>query len=268
LWTRNYNGPSNGNDFASSIALDGGGNIYVTGKSTGSGTNYDYATIKYDPNGNQKWAARYNGSGNNKDEAYALAADNLGNVYVTGRSTGSGTDYDYATIKYDPNGNQLWAARYNGDGNGADYAYAIALDATDNVYVTGYSYGNGTSYDYLTIKYDPNGNKLWEKRSNCPQNKADCATELALDNGGNVYVAGYAEYGSSTTGYDYVTIKYTQHNYCTGTIETDLNDDCKVDFADFALFAEDWLGENNWLDLAILADKWLNCNFALQEDCL
>jgi len=54
---------------------------------------------------------------------------------------------------------QRWVARYNGPGNLDDRAYSIALDADDNVYVTGYSYGSdgsGTESDFATIKYGQN----------------------------------------------------------------------------------------------------------------
>nr|MBA3726504.1 hypothetical protein [Armatimonadota bacterium] len=86
--------------------------------------------------------------------AYALAVDAAGNVYVTGFSNGAGGfPNDYATIKYDSNGNQLWVARYNGPGNSSDGASALAVDAAGNVYVTGTSYGAGTGDDYTTIKY-------------------------------------------------------------------------------------------------------------------
>ena len=150
---RRYNGPGNGTDWVEGIAVDGFGNVYVTGHSYGSGTNWDYATVKYDPQGNQLWVQRYNGPGNVDDGAFAIAVDGSGNVYVTGYSWGSGTYQDYATIKYDPVGNQLWEKRYNGPGNGDDFVYAIAVDGSGNVYVTGYSWGSGTGYDYAIIKY-------------------------------------------------------------------------------------------------------------------
>ena len=58
----------------------------------------------------EAWVARYSGSEDDNDFAAALAVDSQGNVCVTGHSW-NGTDYDYATIRYDTNGNQLWVAR-------------------------------------------------------------------------------------------------------------------------------------------------------------
>jgi len=208
LWVARYNGPGNGPDVAYALALDPSGNVCVTGYSYGSGTSSDYATIKYDSDGNQLWVARYNGPANDSDWGEALALDPSGNVYVTGYSTGSGTDYDYATIKYDQNGNQRWVARYNGPANGEDRAVAMALDASGNVYVTGRSYGSGTGEDYAIIKYDTNGNELWVARYNGPGNGQDRAEALTVDVSGNVYVTG-CSYGSGTD-YDYATIKYSQ----------------------------------------------------------
>jgi len=167
-WVAVYNG-GNGSDIAYAVAVDGSGNVYVTGFSVGPGScNFvcnDYATIKYDASGQQQWVARYNGPANDDDHARAIAVDASGNVYVTGASIGTTwPDYDYATIKYDASGNQLWVARYNGPANGFDSASAIAVDPSGNVYVTGASEGSGTGFDYATIKYDASGNQLWAAR--------------------------------------------------------------------------------------------------------
>jgi predicted transcriptional regulator len=208
--SRYFYNNGNGVDEATAIAVDSTGNIYVTGRSQGSGTDYDYATIKYDTNGVQKWdvARRYNFS-NGADEATAIAVDSAGNVYVTGRSQGSGTGFDYATIKYDTNGVQQGdVCRYDYN-NGADEATAIALDTAGNVYVTGRSYGGATGFDYLTVKYDIAGKLVWRARyNNKDVNGADEAAAIALDSAGNVYVTGRS-YGG-TTALDYATVKYKQ----------------------------------------------------------
>jgi len=206
-WVARYNGPGNYYDSVNAIALDISGNVYVTGKSYGSGTDYDYATVKYNSSGAEQWVARYNGPGNSVDEANVITTDSSGNVYVTGESYDSGTSYDYATIKYNSSGVEQWVARYNGPGNyPSDYAYAIVLDISGNIYVTGESYGSGTSWDYATIKYDIAGIEQWVVRYNGPGNGYDSAGDIALDDSGNVYVTGLSE--SSVTSRDYATIKY------------------------------------------------------------
>lgn len=201
IWVARYNGPGNNTDEAQAVAVDDFGNVYVTGYGYGSGTYYDYATVKYDPNGSELWVARYTWPEYGQDRAYALAVDNLGNVYVTGYSDGGTTNDDYATIKYDSNGNELWVARYNGPGSSDDKATALVVDDLGCVYVTGYSYGSGTLKDYATIKYDPNGNELWVARYDGPGSDQDHPADLALDNLGNVYVAGDSLH-------EYATIKY------------------------------------------------------------
>ncbi|HOV23009.1 MAG TPA: SBBP repeat-containing protein, partial [Candidatus Marinimicrobia bacterium] len=150
-WVARYNGPGNGNDYANAIAVDGSGNIYVTGESYDSGTSSDYATVKYNSSGEEQWVARYNGPENSVDRAHAIAIDGS-DVYVSGVSAGLGTSYDYATVKYNSAGEEQWVARYNGPGNSYDYVTAIAVDGSGNVYVTGYSEGNKWSV-YTTIKY-------------------------------------------------------------------------------------------------------------------
>jgi hypothetical protein len=210
LWVARYHGPVNFDDVATAIAIGPAGNVYVTGSSFGVGTGYDYATVKYDADGNQLWVARYNGPGNQNDLAYAIALDAAGNVHVTGGTFSFETDSDYATVKYDADGNELWAARYNGPGNSYDAAFGIAVDAAGKVYVTGGSVGVGTGEDYATVKYDADGNELWVARYNGPGNAYDVATAIAVDAAGKVYVTG-TSYGGIDTNFDYATVKYTQN---------------------------------------------------------
>ncbi|MCI0448774.1 MAG: SBBP repeat-containing protein [Chlorobi bacterium] len=208
-WVQKYNGPGSAEDAATSIAVDASGNIYVTGYSTGSGSGHDYTTIKYSPSGSQQWVARYNGPGNALDEALAIAVDAAGNVYITGRSAAGSTEYtyDYATIKYNSSGTQLWAARYNSPVNGQDVAFAIAVDSEGNVYVTGQSGHPALDSDIGTIKYNSAGVQQWAVEYDLTGNW-DTGLSIAVDNLNNVYVAGFHSTNWGTAYLDYVTIKY------------------------------------------------------------
>ncbi|MDZ7292061.1 MAG: SBBP repeat-containing protein [candidate division KSB1 bacterium] len=208
-WVGRYDGPGNADDYATALAIDPVGseiNVYVTGWSSGTGTARDYATIKYNSFGGEQWVKRYNGAANADDQAIALQVDAAGNVYVTGSSQGSGTSFDYATIKYNFAGDELWLARYDGSGNADDEAAALALDASGNVYVTGSSTGAGTFSDIATIKYNSMGTELWVKRYDDPDRPFNMATSLALDDFGNVHVTGTS--WGPITAFDYTTIKY------------------------------------------------------------
>ncbi len=205
-WVATYSGPGNSADIATSMAVDGSGNVYVTGESTGTGSSSDYATIKYNSAGVQQWVIRYNGPGNSSDGANSISIDGSGNVYVTGYSNGIGTSSDYATIKYNSAGVQQWVIRYNGPGNSSDLAGSISIDGSGYVYVTGESTGVGTSKDYATIKYDSDGIQQWITRYNGTGNSNDKVNSIAIDVSGNVYITGRSR-GPGTDD-DYATIKY------------------------------------------------------------
>ncbi len=208
LWVKRYNGPADGEDEATALKTDLSGNICVTGGSDGKGTGRDYLTIKYDPEGEIIWERRYGGAGTEFDQARALSVDAPGNVYVTGESYNRGTGLDYLTIKYYPNGDTAWVRRYNGPADGNDYAKAMVVDNSGGVYVTGYSPGKGSSYDYTTIKYDSEGGIAWVKRYDGTAKQIDWAQDIAIDAFNNVYVTGRSEGRGSA--YDFVTIKYVQ----------------------------------------------------------
>jgi hypothetical protein len=158
LWVQRYGATEFENIPSAVEAAPGGGTVFVTGKSVGKTSNYDYATIACKAStGAQLWVKRYNGPGNSDDRAASIVVSpSGGTVYVTGESPGATSGYDYATIAYNATtGAQAWIARYNGPGDGNDSATAAAVSpSTGTVYVTGSSAGTGTmEIDYATVAY-------------------------------------------------------------------------------------------------------------------
>lgn len=205
-WVTRYNGLGNSGDTPRTIAVDDSSNVYVSGDSYGIGSNSDYAAVKYNSLGNELWVARYNGPGNHEDRPFSMTIDDSGNVYLTGTSLGSGTSYDYATVKYSSSGVEQWVARYDGPDSEQDRANAIAVDGSGNIYVTGYSFGNTTDRDYATVKYNSSGMQAWEARYNGPADTVDAGNSIAVDDSGNVFVTGYSI--GLDGNYDFATIKY------------------------------------------------------------
>jgi hypothetical protein len=208
VWVRRLNGSGDSADYVEAygpcIALDGASNVVVTGATTESAGGLDFVTIKYDANGDVLWTARYNGPDNDADVACAVAIDRDGSVYVTGSSAGSDTAGDYATVKYSSSGSEVWTARYNGPGDGDDFARRVVVDASGNVYVTGYSIGAGSGEDFATVKYNPAGTQQWAVRYD-GYGRDDRAFALAVDNTGNVYAGGVTDNGTSQ---DFALVKY------------------------------------------------------------
>jgi len=207
LWAVSFNGSGNGFDEARAIDVDANGNSYVTGYTLSTGNNYNVITIKYDAAGNQMWATIYNGSANGFDEGYDIIADASGNVYVCGSAETSNAA-NYVTLKYNSAGVQQWASLYNGSGANPDQAYSLTLDASGNVYVTGYSFGGTTpDFDIATLKYDNNGVQQWVHRYNGPGSSFDSGQDIEVSGSGDVYVCGYARAAVGITNYESVLLK-------------------------------------------------------------
>lgn len=218
-WTQTYNGPGNGEDRPVAMTLDAAGNIYVVGKSfllipNGGGTTGQTVTLKYNSAGTLLWTALKLRPDYYPCEPDDVAVDAAGNVYVAGSTIqGEPFAYDFMTIKYNSSGVEQWTRTYNGTGNGVDMETRVALDASGNIYVTGESVGLlkkgrfsiNTFADFYTIKYNPNGGVMWQRRYNSPFNSVDRPKAIALDNSGNVYITGSSN--TSPTNSDYLTMK-------------------------------------------------------------
>jgi methionine-rich copper-binding protein CopC len=209
-WARTYDGPRHGGDFGTAIKTDANGNVFVTGRSA-VGERTFFTTIKYNSDGVQQWASAYNGPlANNWDEAQAIAVDMNGSVYVTGYTS----DYkdfrtaDYLTVKYDMNGNLVWAQRYNGTGNSEDIALSI-VEANRSIYVTGKSDSAGGNSNFYTIKYASATGDVQASVSytGVGLRQIDHAIDMAKDDAGFIYVAGYSF--NATNEFDLATVKYS-----------------------------------------------------------
>ena len=204
-WQAFYNGPTNSTDLAEFVAADLAGNVFVSGISYGTTTQYDWATVKYDPNGNELWVRRYNGGANQNDWVNALVVDKAGNAYVAGYSEGSDSQR-YTTIKYDPSGCQLWVVHSDGPSRGGR-KNILSVDDLENVYVAVTGVNSHSKPALTTIKYDSNGNEKWAGFYDVQGIESSSPAALTLDKAGNVYVTGATQ--SSLTGLvDFITVKY------------------------------------------------------------
>jgi hypothetical protein len=215
LWTNLYNGPGNAGAVPSALAVDRSNNVIVTGTSykTSEQASLDYATIKYSSAGVPLWTNCYDGPVNSDDESVGVVVDSSNDVIVAGCSASMALypfNNDYATIKYSSAGVPLWTNRYNGPRNGYDSLYSLAVDARNNVIVTGDSDGDLSSYnvDYATIKYSSAGVPLWTNRYIGPSISVGVARAVVVDRGGNVIVTGWSASGGVDSSWDYATVKY------------------------------------------------------------
>jgi dienelactone hydrolase len=214
LWQARYNGLGNASDYPTAIGVSpDGSRVFVTGYSYGGTINYDYATVGYNAlTGAFLWERRFDGTDHGSDYAQDLVVSpDSSRVYVTGYADMGGTGNDYVTTGIDAaTGASLWAANYNSSGSNSDYADSVAVSPNGSrVFVTGYSYGGSSSYDYATISINAvTGAKQWFRRYNGPDDDADYGEAVAASpDGTRVFVTGYSDGGTSS--YDYATLSYS-----------------------------------------------------------
>jgi hypothetical protein len=176
-------------------AMDSTGNVYTVGY-IGNTT----IVLKYNSNGNLIWSRI--DSIHAKGTGICAAADKYGNVYYTADDS----LFRIATIKYDSSGIRKWI-KYYYDTLSIARANAIAIDYAGNILVAGY--GRITaSYNYLTIKYNSQGDTLWTAVYYNNYGGSEVHA-ICTDLQNNVYVTGVSFV--STPGGVYLTIKYNSN---------------------------------------------------------
>jgi hypothetical protein len=133
------------------------------------------------------------------DQAYSVATDTDGNVYVvggTGGALGGANEgaFDAWVIKFDGGGRRLWSRQFGT--NTTDSATGVATDKNGDVYLVGYTFGalggpNKGLSDAWVSKLDGDGHQLWIRQFGTSAD--DFVRSVATDQDGNLYVVGYTE---------------------------------------------------------------------------
>ncbi|MGB9742454.1 MAG: SBBP repeat-containing protein [candidate division WOR-3 bacterium] len=210
VWTATYNGRANQDDSASAIVVDSAGNVFICGWTIDTLLDQDMVTLKYSPTGQLLWAKTWRRAINQDDVAHALVLDRLGRVIVTGYCSDANYNIDYCTICYNSQtGDTIWVRYYNRTPeNDEDIPYAICVDDSNNIYVTGTSYDDGTDYDIATIRYRPNGTQQWLRRkNNWPWVGDDYGMKVVFDPTTRSIIVGGIVWDDNQD-YNYFTMKY------------------------------------------------------------
>ncbi|MCT4582102.1 MAG: SBBP repeat-containing protein [Flavobacteriales bacterium] len=229
VWVKQIGGTAL--DQANAIHIDKGGDIYVTGFFSDSvdfnpGTDAldliangakEIFALKLNSLGDFGWAKQFGGIEN--DEGYDITVDANRFVYVTGifsntvdfdpgasvNNLTSDGGYDGFVLKLLPSGDLNWVKKVGGT-HSDDRSFAIALDANNNVYTTGYFRttvdfdpsaatvnltSNGMRDCYI-LKFDSNGNFIWVK--SIGGGFQDSGNDIEIDDSGNAYVTGQFQY--------------------------------------------------------------------------
>ena len=227
VWAKRAGG--SGVDASFGLAVDGAGNVYVTGQfensatfgageanqTTLSGTSAEIFVAKYDASGALVWAKRAGGPFGG-DEGHGIAVDGAGNSYVAGyfddsatfgageanQTTLSGSNTETFIAKYDASGALVWAKRAGG--SGGDASFGLAVDGTGNSYVTGFFFESATfgpgeanqttltgAFEQIFVaKYDASGALMWAKRAGGSSEVGVRAYSIVVDGAGSSYVTG------------------------------------------------------------------------------
>ncbi|MCF8373157.1 MAG: T9SS type A sorting domain-containing protein [Bacteroidales bacterium] len=192
-------------EIANKIELNGS-TVVVAGGTQVNATKWEYAVANFDSsNGTFKGVKTTTSTGTGIDQINDLCIDGSGNLYVTGGVVNANTGYDYQTVKLNDSLDVQWTATYNNTDSLDDVARSIQVDASGNVYVTGYSLTQDEDTNIVTIKYNSSGAQQWVEEYNDDDYGCDKGEALIVDGSGNIFVAATYFNGSNS---DYLTLKY------------------------------------------------------------
>jgi len=188
IWDAQYN--SGKNDVAFSIVIDNYDNIIILGYSgklpISQGSCF---IVKYSSEGIEQW--NYTFSLGECNYPGGIIVDSENNIIVTGGSGIWQINIFYWIIKMDENCKEIWNHTFH---EGAiDIGLGVAVDSNDNIITTGFSSTPFVDPIFL-MKYDKNGNIIWEKRR--PGNQP---WDIAIDSQDNIIVTGVGYYYPSIT---------------------------------------------------------------------
>ncbi len=176
------------------IARDASGKLYVAGyrdnfdkAPIGSWNMIDIILQKYDQSGNLIWDKTW-GNDDVLDYCYAITLDSENNIYLAGAVWNVVEwDYNMSLMKFDSEGTYQWHVLWGGTDR--DYAYGIALDSEENIYIAGHtrSYGAG-DYDFCMVKFNNNGVYQWDQTWGTTG--ADYCSGIKIDSNNNIYIGG------------------------------------------------------------------------------
>lgn len=176
------------------LAFDVVGNTYML---TWISPNFsgDIALYKFDANGIQMWFKTYDFGGS--DLATKIEATPDGNfaIMAYGNKYPNGSLYvDWLTLKVNKNGTLLWSKRYDTHTGNDEIPYAISVDASNNVYVTGIGgpYPGGpilSARQMVTVKYAKNGVPQWSTTLDT-LSEYNAGVGIAIATDGSLFVVG------------------------------------------------------------------------------
>ncbi|MFZ4414549.1 MAG: SBBP repeat-containing protein, partial [Bacteroidales bacterium] len=232
VWATYYGGSLE--DEFSSICTDEHDNIYMTGfsqsvnfpaqqlngaycQATNISGNKDIILVKFNMQGQRLWSTYYGGS--SWDCGNSICADSHDNIYITGITNSNNFPIQFLTtaywqgiysevdayiLKFNSQGQRLWATYYGG--NGWDEALSICLDSQDNLYITGITVNSylptqqlaGAFWqaanadgdeDIFILKFNSQGQRLWATYYGGSDWDYGCS--ICTDYQDNIYITGY-----------------------------------------------------------------------------